>query len=203
MSHKKITYLDSQQGYDQYAQFYDKKLDYLNSFEQNKLLPMMDKVHGKKIIDIGAGTGRLTTKLAGLGARVTALDISEKILKILGKKNNAIELVAGDAENLPFPDSSFDMAVGAFLIVHLKNLDIFFQEANRVLKPNGQLFITNINQKKPPELKTGNGFITIESYYHRPEKVLSSMEQAGFKIKKNIFIEENKIWINQIIVGEK
>ena len=203
MPKKSVKHLDSKAGYDLYARFYDEKMAYLNSFEQDKLLPLAGEVKNKKILDVGAGTGRLAIKLARLKAMVTALDISEEILKILSKKNKQIATVVGEAENLPFSDNDFDIAAAAFLIVHLKNPKIFFEEAYRVLKSGGQLIVTNINQKKPAELKTRDGLITIESYYHRPEQIVKEMETAGFVIKNNIFIEEKETWINQIVKGEK
>ena len=203
MPKKKIIHLDVKPGYDLYAPFYDEKTAYLNGFEQNQLLPLFAEINGKRVLDAGAGTGRFTVKLARLGAEVTALDISEEILKVLKKKNNQIAAVIGDVEQLPFPDNNFDIVLGLFLIVHLKQPAVFFQEAYRVLKPDGQLIITNINQKKPPELKTRNGLITIESYYHRPEKVAEKMEKAGFVILRNIFVKEKERWINQIVVGGK
>ncbi|NMC51352.1 methyltransferase domain-containing protein [Candidatus Kuenenbacteria bacterium] len=200
---KKTKLLNPKSGYDLYAPFYDKKLAYLDSFEQFHLLPNLKDIKGKTILDVGAGTGRLTLRLAEKGADVTAIDISPEILKILKKKNNKIKTMVADAESLPFPDNSFDIIVAAFLIVHLKDPKYFFTESYRVLKPGGILAITNINQKRPPELETGKGKIIIESYYHRPEQVLEDLKNNLFTITKNILIKDKDVWINQIIIAEK
>ncbi len=200
---KNIPHLSPEAGYDLHAEFYDGKLGYLDSFEQNQLLPLLGDVRHKTILDVGAGTGRLAVKLAQNGAAVTALDISTKILKNLQRKNNQIKTIVADAENLPCTDNSFDVIVAAFLIVHLKNPAIFFAEAYRVLKPNGQFLLTNINQKRPPALKTNQGLIAIESYYHRPEKIITLLENNLFTVQKNIFIKEKDVWQNQIILATK
>src|SRR3989344_8317006 len=119
---KKAKVLPSEAGYNLAADFYDEKEKYLNSFEQNKLLPLLGDIKDIKILDIGAGTGRLSVLLANRGARVTALDVSPKMLeKIKKAKNQEIKIVIGDAENLPFADNTFDIVVAAFLIVHLKD----------------------------------------------------------------------------------
>lgn len=199
----KIKILNSANGYDLAAVDYDKKEKYLNSFEQNKLLPLFGDIKNKKILDVGAGTGRLALKLSNLGATVTALDVSFEMLKVLTGKNKKIETKLGDAQNLPFDDEAFDILVAAFVVVHLKNPMSFFDEAYRVLKNNGKLIITNINQKEAPEVKTKQGKIKIESFYHRPEKIIEDLESLAFNIEKNIFVYENDIWINQIVVASK
>lgn len=195
--------LNSQQGYDLYANFYDKKLAYLDSFEQFQFISNLGDIKNKKILDVGAGTGRLSLRLHEKCAKVTAVDAAEEMLKILNKKNKNIPTVVADAEALPFPDNSFEIITAAFLIVHLKNLKHFFAESYRVLKPNGILALTNINQKRPPELKTPKGKIIIESYYHRPQKVLEELQQNMLTVKKNILIKDKDVWINQIVIAEK
>lgn len=199
----KIKFLSSRAGYDLAAENYDKKEKYLNSFEQGKIIPLFGDVNGKKILDVGAGTGRLAVELAKKGAIITALDVSEKMLKILQRKNKKIITALGDAESLPFADEEFDWVAAEFLIVHLKNPEIFFDEAYRVLKNRGRLLITNINQKDPPEIETKEGKIKIESFYHRPDRIIEILESLAFEIEKEIFIKEDDVWINQIIVARK
>lgn len=185
------------------ADFYDEKEKYLNSFEQNKLLPMLGDLNKKKVLDVGAGTGRLAVFLANQGAEVTALDISGKMLEIIKRKHKKIITRIGDAENLPFDDNTFGIVVAAFLIVHLKDPKRFFDEVYRVLKDDGIFIITNINQKNPPLVKTKNGEIIIASFYHRPEKIRAILEALAFKIEKEIFIKQNEVWINQIFLAKK
>ncbi|MCX6780475.1 MAG: class I SAM-dependent methyltransferase, partial [Candidatus Magasanikbacteria bacterium] len=105
----KIKILKSAPGYDLAASNYDKKEKYLNSFEQNKFLPILGDLKDKKVLDVGAGTGRLSILLSKAGAAVTALDVSDEMLKVLKNKDEKIETIVGDAESLPFEDSSFDI----------------------------------------------------------------------------------------------
>jgi len=199
---QKIKILPSDKGYDLAAKNYNKKEKYLNSFEQGKLFPLLGDIKGKKVLDAGAGTGRLTVELARLGAEVTVLDISEEMLKILQKKNPKVKIVVGDVENMPFEKESFDLVVAAFVIVHLKNPIRFFDEVYRVLKDGGKFLVTNINQKEPPEVETSEGLVKIESYYHRPEKIKEILESLAFSAEE-VFTYENDNWINQIIVAKK
>jgi len=183
---------------------YDEKEGYLNSFEQKKLLPLLGNIRGKKILDAGAGTGRLAVELAKFpGAKVTALDVSAEMLDRLKKKNQNIECVVGDAENLPFMSGSFDVVLAAFLMVHLKDPRRFFDEAYRVLKDGGIFLATNINQKDPPVVKTSQGSIIIESFYHRPEKIRALLESLAFSVEQEIFVKEKDVWVNQIVLARK
>ena len=200
---KKIKILDSAEGYDLAAQDYDKKEKYLNSFEKGKFLSLLPEVKNKKILDVGAGTGRISLALASSGAQVLALDVSEKILGVLKKKNSKIKTVVGDAENLPFEENIFDIVTAAFLVVHLKDPTKFFDEVYRVLKPGGLFLVTNINQKDPPIVKTKEGDIQIKSYYHRPEKIREILSELAFSVEKEEIIFEREIWINQIILAKK
>ncbi len=199
----KIKILPSDRGYDLAAADYDKKEKYLNSFEKGQLLLLLGEIKNKKILDVGAGTGRLAVELARLGAEATALDVSGEMLKILNEKNNKIITVIGDAEALPFEKEIFDIVMSTFVIVHLKDPTRFFDEAYRVLKNGGMLAVTNINQKEPPEVKTKEGTIKIESYYHRPEKIVEILKDLAFSIEKEVFIKEGENWINQIIIAKK
>lgn len=199
----KIKILPSATGYDLAASIYDKRKEYLNSFEKGKVIEILGDLKNKKVLDVGAGTGRLSVELSSNSAEVTVLDVSAEMLKILKQKNSDIKTIVGDAEVLPFADNTFDIVIATFLIVHLKNPTIFFDEVYRVLKPGGKFLVTNINQKEPPEVNTKIGIIKIESYYHRPEIVREVLEKLAFSIDREEFIKEGETWINQIILAIK
>ena len=170
---KKTKLLNPKSGYDLYAPFYDKKLAYLDSFEQFHLLPNLEDIKGKTILDAGAGTGRLTLRLAEKGADVTAIDISPEILKILKKKNNKIKTMAADAESLPFPDNSLILLSPPFNCSSQRP-KIFLLRAIASSNPAAS-WPSPISTKTPTSWKP-KGKIIIESYYHRPEQVLKDLK---------------------------
>ncbi|TKJ31239.1 hypothetical protein CEE39_07415 [bacterium (candidate division B38) B3_B38] len=90
--------------------------------QEATLLSILGDFRGKTILDIGAGTGRTAIPLAHCGARVTALDASAEMLTIARQKAEEcgadISFQQGDAHQLPYPDSSFDMVVCFRLLIH-------------------------------------------------------------------------------------
>ncbi len=195
---------NSEEGYNIYASDYDASLQYLNSFEKDSVFKLLGDLRGKKVLDIGCGTGRIIEELKQRGAEVVGLDVSEKILEIAKKKFCDVEFVLGNVNDLPFEDESFDLVLGLFLIVHLKNLEKPFEEIYRVLRPGGRFILSNINQKKAPKLKLKNrDEIVIKSHYHIPKHVVKALEQLLFVIKRDEFVYEGNAWINQIIKAVK
>lgn len=203
---RKSNVFESKEGYAIYAPFYDGSLAFLDTFEKNELFTLLGDLSGKKILDSGCGTGRLIHRLMVEGVQpenLIGLDLSEEMLKIAEDKYPKVRFISGDAENLPFEDDSFDVVIASFLIVHLADLEKAFQEAYRVLKAGGIFIVTNINQRKAPKLLAGKQEFVINSHYHRPEKVLNALEDSFFKIEREKFVEEDGVWINQIIKAVK
>lgn len=186
-----------------YAPQYDEKKAFLDSFENNILGRFFQELKGKKVLDVGCGTGRTISDLKKAGANVVGVDPSEEMLKIAKKKFSSVEMFAGEIENLPFEDESFDVVVTLFVIAHLKTLDKAFQEIYRVLKPGGVFIVSNINQKKAPVLKMGREEFVIDSFYHMPKHVVEVLEENWLKVEQEEFVYEDDVWINQIIKAVK
>jgi SAM-dependent methyltransferase len=96
-------------------------------------------------LEIGAGTGYFTLNLlrAGLIGEATCSDISPGMLATLRANARRLELevrtARADAEQLPFPDGSFDLVLGHAVLHHLPDLPRAFAEFERVLVPGGTL----------------------------------------------------------------
>jgi SAM-dependent methyltransferase len=91
-----------------------------------------------RIIDVGAGTGKLTATLVRLGADVTAVEPDPNMLAELRREFPAVRSVPGRAEEIPLPDGSAD-AVLAGQAMHWFDMDRAIPEIARVLAPGGVL----------------------------------------------------------------
>ncbi len=98
-----------------------------------------------KCLEVGAGTGVLSKTLLEREYDVTATDISPGMVEEMKKKG--INAVVCDAEQLPFPDASFDTVLASEMIYYLDHPEKFLQEAKRVLKPGGVLLLSSANNR--------------------------------------------------------
>jgi demethylmenaquinone methyltransferase/2-methoxy-6-polyprenyl-1,4-benzoquinol methylase len=103
-------------------------------------------VAGMKILDVGVGTGLLAAQAArvvGDPALVTGVDPSPGMLRN-ARLPVGVTLVEGSAEQLPFPEGSFDFLSMGYALRHVSGLDAAFRNFHAVLKPGGRLCILEI-----------------------------------------------------------
>jgi SAM-dependent methyltransferase len=91
-----------------------------------------------RVLDLGAGTGKLTAALVALGAEVTAVEPDPAMLAELRRSLGSVRALPGSAEAIPLPDASVD-AVLVGQAMHWFDLDRAVPEIARVLAPGGVL----------------------------------------------------------------
>ena len=121
-------------------------------------------------LDVGCGTGFLSLELAGRGHRVTGIDFTRQMLAEAKKKASAqgvaVRFEEGDAEQLPFPEASFDLVMTRHVLWTLPHPERALDEWIRVLRPGGRLAVMD-SQFDPSVLE------------HSPQNARSSAEYAG------------------------
>jgi SAM-dependent methyltransferase len=110
-----------------------------------RLLP--DDMTGLDAIELGCGTGYVSAWMTRRGARVTGIDSSAQQLvtaRRLGAEHGLdVAWLHGNAEDVPLPDGSFDVAVSEYGAALWCDPDVWVPEAHRLLRPGGILaFLT-------------------------------------------------------------
>jgi SAM-dependent methyltransferase len=101
-----------------------------------------------RVLDLGAGTGKLTRQLAGRGLAVTAVDPSDGMLAEFGRVLPGLPALVGTAEGIPLPDHSVDIVLVA-QAWHWVDVAQAVPEVARVLAPGGRLgLIWNLRDER-------------------------------------------------------
>ncbi len=177
---------------------------YVPGMGHDRLLPLydplhrllgMDKVHrllvdqadvrpGHRVLEIGCGTGNLALLVKRLhpDSEVVGMDPDPKALaragRKAGRKELPVRLDLGFAEDLPYPDASFDRVLSAFMFHHLgpDEKGEALREVRRVLTPGGSLHLLDSGEAKTTHRSHRN---------HRPhgdygDLIVALMREAGF-----------------------
>jgi SAM-dependent methyltransferase len=102
---------------------------------------------GMDVLDVACGTGNLAIPAARAGARVSGVDIAANLIEQAraraAAENLPIDFRVGDAEELPFPDASFDMVVTMYGAMFAPRPQVVAAELARVCRPGGMIAMAN------------------------------------------------------------
>lgn len=95
------------------------------------------------VLEVGCGEGELAARIRDeLGVEVVAIDQSARMVEL--SRERGVDARVGDVQALPFEDGSFDVAVAAWVLFHVRDLERGLGELARVLRPGGRLVaVTN------------------------------------------------------------
>jgi ubiquinone/menaquinone biosynthesis C-methylase UbiE len=108
-----------------------------------------------RVLDVGAGTGRLSCAFAAKGCSVTALDVSKSMLSHIENHVDASKIITveGSAFKLPFEDESFDAVVSMDVEIHFPNWEKILVEKLRVCRKNGYIIFNSLSTENSDFLK--------------------------------------------------
>lgn len=92
---------------------------------------------GQRVLDVGAGTGALTSELVRRGAEASAADPSPPFVAALRERLPGIVVHEAPAEELPWPDESFDASLAQLVLTFMRDAPAGIAEMQRVVRPGG------------------------------------------------------------------
>ena len=94
---------------------------------------------GKRLLDVGIGTGLCSEPFSKAGVEISGFDRSKKMLALCRDKHICSDLKEHGIDDVPWPyaDACFDLVIAGGVLHFFGNLEPFFKEVKRVLKPSG------------------------------------------------------------------
>lgn len=115
------------------------------------LLDALGPLEGAAVLELGCGAGDLSLQLLSRGARLTALDISPRMVQLARSRAPGASFVVSPAEETGLPDASFDVIVGKWVLHHV-DVAAAAAETHRLLAPGGRALFFE-NQDRNPVLR--------------------------------------------------
>ncbi len=188
------------EAYDYWSHSYDRQpgnlmLD-LDEIIFSKLIKNID-LKGKRVADIGCGTGRHWQKIYNKNpTQIIGFDVSAGMLhQLLRKFPGAITQLTSDNLLKTVPDAYVDCVITTLTVAHVKNIEEAIAAWSRVLKTGGDLVVTDFH----PLMLAGGGkrsfnhggsSLSVENYVHPLEKVKRIFNKYGLALIKQ---EERKV----------
>jgi len=154
-------------------------------------IQLLDVQPKESVLEIGCGTGHALAEFAKIDAKVVAIDLSEKMLKVArGRiKNQHVGLCQADGLSIPFLNEYFDSVFISFTLELFDTPEIpqVMNEIHRILKPDGKLGIVAL-------IKQDTSAVRIYEWFHRlmpnlvdcrPIHTQTLVEQSSFTIQQS------------------
>lgn len=130
---------------------------------------------GRRVLDIGCGTGYGAAELTRTAAAVTAIDLSPEAVRWAREHTSApVRFVASAGERLPFREAQFDLVTSFEVIEHIPDWPGLIAEARRVLAPGGQFVVSTPNRLYYAEARHLSG----PNPYHEHEFEFEEFREA-------------------------
>jgi demethylmenaquinone methyltransferase/2-methoxy-6-polyprenyl-1,4-benzoquinol methylase len=131
----------------------------LHRLWKRQVVNLANVQNGNRALDLCCGTGDIALALARQGAETTGLDFSEKMLEVANARNQKSnpqstihnpQFIQGDAQQLPFPENSFDIVTVGYGLRNLASWEKGLEEMLRVARPGGRIVVLEFG--KPANL---------------------------------------------------
>jgi SAM-dependent methyltransferase len=155
-----------------------------NWWEVYELVEREADLRGRRVLDVGCGTGRLSAALVERArARVWGVDASPEMLAVAKEKRDGVAFKQARAESLPFRDGWFERAV-LWLVLHLVDRPTALAEARRVLGDDGRVAVVSFDESQFDDYWLSRYLPSLErvdrARFPTREDLVAELQTAGF-----------------------
>jgi ubiquinone/menaquinone biosynthesis C-methylase UbiE len=136
------------------------------------------------LLDVGGNTGKITEIYARGCKEIIVLEPKHAVVEYGRKYRPHIKFVEGGVENIPLPSEYFDKVVASASLHHFPNQDRGLEEMKRVLKPNGEMIILEIdpNTGRGKRLKICENIVHTGAKFYEPLQLKKKVEDHDLKV---------------------
>lgn len=189
------------EAYDVYYEVYDAEIsDFWKRFPENIVDLFNDNLPGKKVLNLGSGTGRDSLLLRERGLEVTCFDGSPNMVHTTEKLG--FRSILGDIRSINLPDVSFDGIWAYSSLIHVTTLEMkdILLKLHRILKKDGLLLLGLIQGTGNETLAIGGSEFARYFEYYDHNKIEEILKDLHFR---QVFSEEykpgNHVYLNYIL----
>src|SRR5215217_8747376 len=184
---------DVAQAYDRWSRRYDDDHNATRDLDARVVRRSLLHVAGARVLELGCGTGKNTEWLAAQARELVALDFSPGMLDVARRRVRCerVRFVEHDiTRSWPIEESSVDVVVGNLVLEHVRDLAPIYDEAARVLRPGGELFLCELHPYR--QLRGGqahfedtdtNETIPVTAYQHSVSEYVNGALATGFVLR--------------------
>jgi len=148
-----------------------------------ELRALIAPTSGVRLLDVGGGAGAATERFATGCAEVVVLEPDRRKVAQGQQHRPTIRFEEGRAEEIPFPDATFDRVTAVVAFHHIEDQESALAEMRRVLRDSGRLVLFEL----PPSRAPGPIYRWIAGYrhaghmaFHGPDELVERVRAAGF-----------------------
>lgn len=178
--------------YDRWSATYDTVENKTRDLEKQACRTVLGELRFKRVLELGAGTGKNTGWLAEHAERVLSVDFSEEMQALAKEKVTAsnVEFWLGDVrEAWPFAGFAPDLITCSLILEHVEDLDFIFRQAVSTLVPSGYFYLCELHPFKQYEgskarFETDEGIQVTECFQHHVTDYTNAATVNGFEIAR-------------------
>lgn len=182
--------MNIQSAYDEWSGSYDADENRTRDLDREVTRTRLGGLHFESVLEIGCGTGKNTSLLAGIGKRVQAADFSQGMIARARAKVQA-QNVRFSLMDITRPwqleGGSFDLIVCNLVLEHIQDLQHVFCEAARTLRPGGIFFVNELHPYRQYEgtrarFHRSGEKIEVDAFIHHTSDFLKAAQACRFSL---------------------